>query len=240
MATAIKVSSQDVGDGELVVSDVTFSDSYPFLGEEINGRELGLRVGSRIDSVEAVPLGGRNLVWVQDPDGATHKGRLKLLDERLPRDFMLTRPELGIAADPTQIQVGDALNNGFTASRAGTVDEVAGQDIAFGGAGDDIAADPDVVREAIFTIQVDAAGTISLSKGMDADEGEAVPGLVSPDNAVIGYCRIRVAAGAVDFDATTDDLDAAHLTTEFFQWDGEVAPGTDLSGLTLRVTTKGR
>lgn len=88
---------------------------------------------------------------------------------------------------------------------------------AFTATTDDIVASASAVREAIYLLLVDAAGTTSLYKGEEASgSGSAAWPAAPADKAVIGAIRIAVAAGSTNFDATTDELDEAHITDTYY------------------------
>ena len=233
-ATGSKVSSAELGDGEAIVSNVTLSNSYSQGGDTITADALGFRVGARLDSVLADPTEGRAVQYVPDPV-VPGKGKLKVQNPD-PDDFLLNRANLAIGTvDPAEVAHGT-----FTKSVAGALAEVTGAEVAFTATTHDIAPDANTPQEAIYLLSVNAAGAVAITKGATADQGSAVPPAAPAAQAVMGYVRIVVAAGATPFDATTDDLDAAHLTTTFEDWDGEELEGTDLSGLTVRVTAHGR
>jgi len=91
---------------------------------------------------------------------------------------------------------------------------VAAQEVGFTATSDDI-ADPDTdPREAIFLVTVDAGGVVSLTRGADAAEDAAVATSPTSGEAVLGQVFIQHNGTAV-FNATTDDLDAAHLTVVY-------------------------
>lgn len=72
----------------------------------------------------------------------------------------------------------------------------------------------------IFTVQISAAGTITFSPGtavLTANASTAEGGAVTADNAKIG--EVKIAADGAIFNATTDDLDASHLTVTYTNWD---------------------
>ena len=235
MVSVTPLSSQDIGDGQTVVADVGLDNSYSQKGELVTAADFRFRVGSRLDLVRANPVGGRSLEFVPDPTLAD-RGRLRVLGE-LGDDFLLNRPAL-------QIGTGDAAEvrngNPFTKVVGGAIAEVAIGETAFTATTHDITADALLIQEAVFLVSVQAGGTRIVTKGATAGEGLAVPPALPAGEALVGYATVQVAAGAVDFDATTDDLDAAHLTTTFQDGDGEALQAADLSALTFRVEASGR
>lgn len=235
MATVTKVSSQDVGDGEVVHANITLSNSYTRGGEALTGRALGLKVGARVDSVLVAPVGGRAFEWVPDAS-LPHQGKLKVLGEP-GDDFLLNRPSLALGT----VSAAEIKNElPFTKSVGGALAEVAAGETAFTATTHDIAADADLIQEAVYLVSVQAGGTVIVTKGVTAGEGLAVPPALPAGEGLVGYVTGQVAAGATDFDATTDDLDAAHLTFTFEDANQEALEGADLSGLTVRATIEGR
>ena len=239
MASIAKLNSQDIGDGEILKADITFAASYPAGGEQITAREFGLRVGSRLDRVTVNPVGGRTFVWVPDPL-LPFRGKLKVLDTKGADDFVLNRPGLTIGTvSAKQVK----LANPITSVVAGAILELAAAEHAFTATTHDITAHATLIQEAIFLLSDDGAGTLTITKGTTAGEDLAVPPSPPAGEAVAGYVKIQVAPGttpADDFDATTDDLDAAWLTTTFEDLDNEALEATDLSGLTARAVVEGR
>lgn len=92
----------------------------------------------------------------------------------------------------------------------------AAAEVAFTATTMDIAASTAAVREACYLLCLDASGTATLTMGdIASGAGNAVVPLTPADRCPIGYVRIAVAAGSTSFDATSDDLDAAHLTCTY-------------------------
>jgi hypothetical protein len=89
-------------------------------------------------------------------------------------------------------------------------------EVAFTATTDDIAPNASSVQEACYLVCLAADGTASLVKGTTATgSGTALLPEFPASKCVIGYVRIAVAAGATLFNATTDDLDSAHLTVAY-------------------------
>lgn len=92
----------------------------------------------------------------------------------------------------------------------------AATEVAFTATNDDIAADANNVREAVYLVVVNESGTVSLYKGTEASgSGNAEVPETPEGYACIGHVRIAVAAGSTKFDATSDSLAAAHITDTY-------------------------
>ncbi len=90
-------------------------------------------------------------------------------------------------------------------------------EVAFTATTHDIPADADEVQEACYLLCLNAAGTATLHMGEIASgSGNAllpeIPSAVTP----IGYVRVAVDAGAVDFNAVTDSLAETWITDTFY------------------------
>lgn len=91
----------------------------------------------------------------------------------------------------------------------------ASAEVAFTATTHDITPSATVVQERIYLVCLDAAGTGSLVAGDQADTGKAVAPDVDASLCVIGKVKIAIAAGATKFDASSDDLDASHITDTY-------------------------
>lgn len=233
------VDRQDIGDAERIVADVTFDSSYPWKGEPVTAKDLGFRVGALLFSVKAVSQNGkRRLTFL--PGGRdtslVDRGNLRVHGDPGP-DFLLNRAGLQIGTgNAAQVRNGNAISKVV----GGAIAEVAASETAFTATTHDIAADAGKIQERAYLLSVQAGGTIVITPGAIADENLAEPGAVPASEAPMGTVLIKVAAGATPFDATSDLLTASHLTVTFEDWDEEVIPGTDISGLTMRVVAEGR
>lgn len=236
MALSIAIKSKrDYDKGQEIIADVTFDNAYPWRGELLKATDLRFRSGLELNDVRIQPVDGRAIQFVPDPT-LKDRGKLRVMGEP-GDDFLLNRPGLAIG---TVSAAEVKISNPFTKVVGGAIAEVAAAEVGFTATTHDITADATKVQEAIYLLSVDVAGTVSITKGATADEDAAVPPALPAGQAPVGYVLIKVAAGATDFDATTDDLDAAHLTTTFFDADGEALQGADLSDLTVRVIASGR
>jgi hypothetical protein len=89
-------------------------------------------------------------------------------------------------------------------------------EVAFTATTHDITAVAGSVQEAVYLISLQADGTPIITKGATATgAGNAVIPSTPAGETAIGYLRLAVAAGSTDFDATSDDLSAAHLTDTY-------------------------
>jgi len=91
----------------------------------------------------------------------------------------------------------------------------ASQEVAFTATTDDITADATTAQEKTYLVCLNASGTGSIISGEQADIGESEAPEVGASLCVIGKVVLSVAVGAVDFDATTDELDEAHITDTY-------------------------
>ena len=100
-------------------------------------------------------------------------------------------------------------------------------ELAFTATSMDIAPNADAVQEACYLMCLAADGTPSFTMGAIASgAGNAVLPEVPADKTPVGYVRIAVEAGATLFNASTDDLDASHLTVTYVDL-GYLAPRFD-------------
>ena len=90
-------------------------------------------------------------------------------------------------------------------------------EVAFTATTHDIPANALSVQEACYLVCIDAADALTLHMGAIATgSGNALLPEIPASLTPLGYARIAVAAGAVDFNASTDLLSAAHLTDTFY------------------------
>lgn len=235
--TVSKVRSQDIGNGERVVADVTFDNSYPHGGEPLTAADLGFRVGSKLDQVDVPNKGNYVFEWVPD---ATLADRGKLVVRRLKpnrQDYLTTEPVLAIGSG-SKAKV--LITNVSVYIAGGAVVELASSEIAFTATTHDITANVSLIQEAYYLLSTADGVTVTITKGTTAGEDAAVPPAAPANHALIGLVKVQVAAGATDFNATTDLLDASHLTTTFEDLSGQVYQAEDLSSLSARVTATGR
>ena len=90
-------------------------------------------------------------------------------------------------------------------------------EVAFTATSHDIAFHATLVKEAVFTLSLKADLSAVLTMGAIAvGAGNAVQPAAPAGQCVIGAVRIAVAGGATPFDATSDALNAGHLTTTYY------------------------
>lgn len=89
-------------------------------------------------------------------------------------------------------------------------------EVAFTATTHDITANAGAIQEAVYLLSLDTDGTATITKGTTATgAGNATVPATPASQCAIGYLRLAVAAGSTDFDATTDELDEAHLTDTY-------------------------
>lgn len=148
--------------------------------------------------------------------------------ERISENVTLSDPNLAMAAN---LNTGVAIVATMTYSVDGSWSTINGY-LSDGGGGDvtaepgfiaftatthDIAADTGAVQEAVYVFSTDSSGTITVTQGTVVDgSGNAAYPTTPAGETCFGAVRIAVAAGSTDFNATSDDLDAGHLTVTYF------------------------
>ena len=124
----------------------------------------------------------------------------------------LSSAGLAIGTTTSQVKIANTvvyLNNGVVKTKTTA-------DIAFTATSHDIAANASAVREAVYLLSLSANGTATITKGVEATgAGNALIPNTPAGNTPIGHVRIAVAAGATPFDATTNALNAGHLTVTY-------------------------
>ena len=101
------------------------------------------------------------------------------------------------------------LNGAFTVVRNGVVSTIDSAETAFTATTHDIADG----KEAIFLVYLNGSNAVTLLKGADAGADEAVCPDTPEGGLKIGEVKISV-TGAI-FNASTDDLDSAHITDTY-------------------------
>jgi hypothetical protein len=122
----------------------------------------------------------------------------------------LTSPALKIG---TSSKKAVRNNSAFSFTDDGVTETKAAAETAFTATTHDVASD----KEAIFVLSIATGGTITITKGDDAEIGQAVAPDTPTGEAKIG--EVKIATSGDTFDATTDDLDATWLTVTYTNWD---------------------
>lgn len=100
-------------------------------------------------------------------------------------------------------------------------------EVAFTATTHDIPANASTVQEAMYLVMLAADGTPSLVMGdIATGSGNAKLPAIPSTGTPIGAVRVAVAAGATSFDASTDELDEAHITDTYYNF-GYLAPRFD-------------
>lgn len=108
----------------------------------------------------------------------------------------------------------EVKHDAFDVEIRGQVVSVSAGEVAFTATTHDI-ADPDAdPRESYYALSVGTGGTVVITKGSDAAADAATKPAGAAGEVVIGWVKIQHDGTAI-FDATTNDLDAAHLTATF-------------------------
>lgn len=88
-------------------------------------------------------------------------------------------------------------------------------EIAFTATTHDIAPSLTVAQAAWYALTLDKDGTATITKGASARTTLATLPEIPTTGTLIGAVKVVVAVGATGFDASTDNLDASHLTTTY-------------------------
>lgn len=129
------------------------------------------------------------------------------------QNVVLTPPGLAIGSSSKKaVKVANAVNY----LESGTPKLKAGAEVAFTATTHDIAVHATLVQERVFLVTISGSGVYTLTAGTIATgAGVAVAPAIPTGHHKLGTVRIAVAGGVVPFDATTDDLDAVHLTVTY-------------------------
>lgn len=148
--------------------------------------------------------------------GLSHQELMDVIDElkTCNKYSVLTDPGVVIgSSDASKIKITNTvkyLHNGIFKSKTTA-------ETAFTATTHDIEADADEVQEACYLVCLNAAGTVTIHMGEIATgTGNALLPEIPAGLTPIGYLRLAVAAGATDFDASSDDLSDGHLTDTFY------------------------
>lgn len=126
---------------------------------------------------------------------------------RVNNDKVLTNPTLAIGSSNKK----KVKNSAFNVMRDGVISVISSTETAFTATTDDLAKS----TGAVYNVYLDATNTIKILKGTATAGGVGAVCPVTPSGGMkIGEVKIVVNADAI-FDATTDDLDSAHITDTY-------------------------
>ena len=122
-------------------------------------------------------------------------------------DKILGNPTLAIGSSSKK----KIKNSAFDVMRDGVISTIAGGETAFTATTDDLAKS----TGAVYNVYLDATNTIKILKGTATAGGIGAVCPATPSGGMkIGEVKIVVSADAI-FNATTDDLDSAHITDTY-------------------------
>lgn len=161
------------------------------------------------DTIRAYPSQAKN-----DVARATYRELVKLALEVRQLAYAALSPA-GLAIG-TVSKAKVLIANTVTYLSGGVFKSKTTAEVAFTATTHDIPAHATLVQEAVYLLCLDAGGTPTIEMGAIASgAGNAVIPAPPDGKTVIGHVRIAVDAGATSFDATTDELDEAHLTVTY-------------------------
>jgi hypothetical protein len=107
---------------------------------------------------------------------------------------------------------------------AGASMHVTAAEVAFTATTHDIAGHATLDKEAFYLLSADSAGAVTVTKGTTATAPNAVMPATPANEIAFASVRILVELNATPavFDATTDELDEAHLTVTYADIHGTV------------------
>ena len=143
----------------------------------------------------------------------------------------LTAPGLVIgSSDPAKVKIANTVSyviNGIFKSKTTA-------EVAFTATSYDIAPHASLVKEAMFTLSLKADLSAVLTKGAIAvGAGNAIQPAAPAGQCVIGAVRVAVNAGATMFDASSDALNAGHLTVTYYD---QLLRPADIQSLIATIT----
>jgi len=125
---------------------------------------------------------------------------------------LISDPNLAIGSE----SAAKVKHDDFSYILDGEITTVSSSEVAFTEATHDIAADGTDVQEAIYVLSIDPSDdSFTLTMGDIADEDDAVAPSTPSGELKLGEVLIQVDNGSTDFDATSDELSAVHLTDEY-------------------------
>ena len=107
---------------------------------------------------------------------------------------------------------------------AGAIKNKTTAEVAFTATTHDITADAGAAQERWYLLALAANGTPSITAGVQGAVGSGTYPVTPSGETPIGLVRLEIAAGSTIFDATTDDLDEAHITDNYYNFVGVYNP----------------
>lgn len=112
----------------------------------------------------------------------------------------------------------------------------ASAEVAFTATTHDVTANGAAARERWYLFTIVADGTVTITAGVQGAVGAGTFPATPTGGTPFGALRIEIAAGATDFDATTDELDEAHITDEYYDF---ISGSNPLDLTTIPATLSG-
>lgn len=174
--------------------------TVPFL----NGLSAGKKIGTLLRHVVGSVLELR----------ADHASLRTILttDRTFMLNRVLTAPGLTIGtSSATAVKIG----NTFKFLHGGVPKSKASAEKAFTATTHDITPDAGAAQERWYLYSIAADETVTCTAGVQGAVGSGTIPATPANTVAFGLLRLELAAGATPFDATTDELSAAHLTDEY-------------------------
>lgn len=139
-----------------------------------------------------------------------HNANLKEVLVKLLENGVYSKPTIAIGtSSKAKIKLAALVvkvNNTPYALNAG--------EVAFTATTDDIAADAGKIQEKTYLVYTDGSTVKILGSAQADEDGSSCPECPA-DHVKLGEVLIQIAAGSTNFDASTDELDAAHITDTY-------------------------
>lgn len=136
-------------------------------------------------------------------------------------DLLTTRLQ-NMALSPAGLAIGSVskktmkIVNTITYLAGGVFKSKTTAAVPFTATTDDITNSASAIQEACYLVSIkNSDASVVVTKGTTAGSGLSVVPDTPTGHTPVAYAKIAVAAGATPFDATSDDLDAAHLTVTY-------------------------
>lgn len=125
----------------------------------------------------------------------------------------ITTPGLVIGtSSKAKVKIGST----FTFLNGGVPYSKTSAEIAFTATTHDIAPNAGAAQERWYVLSIIGDGTVTITAGTAGAVGAGTYPATPAGGTPIGLVRIEIAAGSTPFDASSDDLDAAHITDDYW------------------------